>query len=39
LALNESRPYDHFLIRRLNAQIFKDGFNDGDQLGGTSWSK
>jgi iron complex outermembrane recepter protein len=26
--------FDHFLIRGLNAQIFNDGFSDGDQLGG-----
>jgi hypothetical protein len=26
--------YDHFLIRGLNAQVFEDGFSDGDQLGG-----
>ena len=26
--------FDHFLIRGLNAQIFTDRFNDGDQLGG-----
>ncbi|MGC1303359.1 MAG: TonB-dependent receptor [Caulobacteraceae bacterium] len=30
--------YDHFLIRGLNAQIFEDNFNDGDQLGGLSHS-
>src|SRR5579859_7929242 len=28
--------YDHFLIRGLNAQIFNDGFSDGDLLGGVS---
>ena len=26
--------FDHFLIRGLNAQIYTDRFNDGDQLGG-----
>ena len=26
--------FDHFLIRGLNAQIYTDGFSDGDQLGG-----
>ena len=26
--------FDHFLIRGMNAQIFSDGFSDGDQLGG-----
>jgi iron complex outermembrane recepter protein len=30
--------YDHFLIRGLNAQIYSDGFTDGDQLGGVSHS-
>ena len=30
--------YDHFLIRGLNAQIYEDGFSDGDQLGGVSHS-
>ncbi len=30
--------FDHFLIRGLNAQIFSDGFSDGDQLGGISHS-
>ncbi|WP_413192580.1 TonB-dependent siderophore receptor [Pararobbsia alpina] len=30
--------YDHFLIRGLNAQIFNDGFSDGDLLGGISHS-
>ena len=30
--------FDHFLIRGLNAQIFSDGFSDGDQLGGLSHS-
>lgn len=30
--------YDHFLIRGLNAQIFEDGFSDGDELGGISHS-
>jgi iron complex outermembrane receptor protein len=30
--------YDHFEIRGLNAQIFSDGFSDGDQLGGISHS-
>ena len=30
--------YDHFLIRGLNAQIYEDGFSDGDQLGGLSHS-
>jgi iron complex outermembrane recepter protein len=30
--------YDHFLIRGLNAQIYSDGFTDGDQLGGISHS-
>jgi iron complex outermembrane recepter protein len=30
--------FDHFMIRGLNAQIFSDGFSDGDQLGGISHS-
>ena len=30
--------FDHFLIRGLNAQIYSDGFSDGDQLGGVSHS-
>src|SRR5580698_2611614 len=30
--------YDHFLIRGLNAQIYEDGFSDGDLLGGISHS-
>ena len=30
--------YDHFLIRGLNAQVYQDGFSDGDQLGGISHS-
>ena len=30
--------FDHFLIRGLNAQIYEDGFSDGDQLGGISHS-
>jgi iron complex outermembrane recepter protein len=30
--------FDHFLIRGLNAQIYNDGFSDGDQLGGLSHS-
>jgi iron complex outermembrane receptor protein len=30
--------YDVFLIRGLNAQIYQDGFSDGDQLGGISHS-
>jgi iron complex outermembrane receptor protein len=30
--------YDHFMIRGLNAQIYEDGFSDGDQLGGVSHS-
>ena len=30
--------FDHFLIRGLNAQIYEDGFSDGDQLGGVSHS-
>ncbi len=30
--------FDHFLIRGLNAQIYSDGFSDGDQLGGISHS-
>jgi iron complex outermembrane recepter protein len=30
--------YDHFLIRGLNAQIYTDGFSDGDLLGGISHS-
>lgn len=30
--------FDHFLIRGLNAQVFNDGFSDGDQLGGLSHS-
>jgi iron complex outermembrane recepter protein len=28
--------YDHFLIRGLNAQIYEDGFSDGDHPGGVS---
>src|SRR6201991_3256924 len=30
--------FDHFLIRGLNAQIYNDGFSDGDLLGGISHS-
>jgi iron complex outermembrane recepter protein len=30
--------YDHFMIRGLNAQMYEDGFSDGDQLGGISHS-
>jgi iron complex outermembrane receptor protein len=30
--------YDHFLIRGLNAQVYSDGFSDGDALGGLSHS-
>lgn len=30
--------FDHFLIRGLNAQMYTDGFSDGDQLGGVSHS-
>jgi iron complex outermembrane receptor protein len=30
--------FDHFLIRGLNAQVYSDGFSDGDQLGGVSHS-
>lgn len=30
--------FDHFLIRGLNAQIYSDGFSDGDPLGGLSHS-
>ena len=30
--------FDHFLIRGLNAQVFTDGFSDGDQLGGLTHS-
>jgi iron complex outermembrane receptor protein len=30
--------FDHFLIRGLNAQVYSDGFSDGDQLGGLSHS-
>jgi iron complex outermembrane receptor protein len=30
--------FDHFLIRGLNAQVYNDGFSDGDQLGGVSHS-
>jgi iron complex outermembrane receptor protein len=30
--------YDHFLIRGLNAQIYTDGFSDGDELSGLSHS-
>lgn len=30
--------YDHFLIRGLNAQIYSDGFSDGDELNGISHS-
>lgn len=30
--------FDHFLIRGLNAQIYSDGFSDGDQLSGLSHS-
>jgi iron complex outermembrane recepter protein len=30
--------YDTFLIRGLNAQMYNDGFSDGDQLGGVSHS-
>ncbi len=28
--------FDHFLIRGLNAQVYSDGFSDGDLLGGIS---
>ena len=30
--------FDHFLIRGLNAQVYNDGFSDGDQLGGLTHS-
>jgi iron complex outermembrane recepter protein len=30
--------FDHFLIRGLNAQVYSDGFSDGDQLSGLSHS-
>ena len=30
--------FDHFLIRGMNAQIYEDGFSDGDQLGGVTHS-
>lgn len=30
--------YDHFLIRGLNAQVYSDGFSDGDELSGISHS-
>jgi len=30
--------YDHFLIRGLNAQVYSDGYSDGDALGGISHS-
>ncbi|HEY0182128.1 MAG TPA: TonB-dependent receptor [Rhodopila sp.] len=30
--------FDHFLIRGLNAQIYSDGYSNGDQLGGVSHS-
>lgn len=30
--------FDHFLIRGLSAQIYSDGFSDGDQLSGLSHS-
>lgn len=30
--------FDHFLIRGMNAQIYSDGFSDGDLLGGVSHS-
>ncbi|MEJ1977955.1 MAG: TonB-dependent receptor [Acetobacteraceae bacterium] len=30
--------FDHFLIRGLNAQIYNDGFSDGDLIGGISHS-
>jgi iron complex outermembrane recepter protein len=30
--------FDHFLIRGMNAQIYQDGFSDGDQLGGLTHS-
>jgi iron complex outermembrane receptor protein len=30
--------FDHFLIRGLNAQVYTDGFSDGDQLGGLTHS-
>lgn len=30
--------YDHFLIRGLNAQVYEDGFSDGDLLNGISHS-
>ncbi|MCL2716556.1 MAG: TonB-dependent siderophore receptor [Alphaproteobacteria bacterium] len=34
----DGRYFDLFLIRGLNAQIYNDGFSDGDQLGGLSHS-
>ena len=30
--------FDHFMIRGLNAQVYNDGFSDGDQLNGVSHS-
>jgi iron complex outermembrane receptor protein len=30
--------FDHFLIRGFNAQVYSDGFSEGDQLGGISHS-
>jgi iron complex outermembrane receptor protein len=30
--------FDHFLIRGLNAQVYNDGYSDGDQLNGVSHS-
>ena len=30
--------FDHFLIRGLNAQVYTDGFSDGDQLNGLTHS-
>ncbi len=30
--------FDHFLVRGLNAQVYTDGFSDGDQLGGLTHS-
>jgi iron complex outermembrane receptor protein len=30
--------FDHFLIRGLNAQVYSDGFSDGDLLGGLTHS-
>jgi len=34
----DGRYFDLFLIRGMNAQIYTDGFSDGDQLGGLSHS-